>query len=339
MNSQLSFVGYRKNNELLSTMSTFVSIDFIKMLTCYGFYSMVNDIQFAMKSSTSKGTHDKTLPNSKLQSLNTISLQQLCNNKRISIHSNSNNKSEPISKLKLSLKQLHYECLFESLPKLNTLQYLNKVRGYPTNLTSSGTSILCFICKYLNIQSLLQFELCENVRKPHGLRHYEYVKLKISIKYEYNTNTKHIKYKTRAELLHDNCKFFCIKYSILELIRIDDNELLELFNEKFAIQSILKQVGIQAFISFGSHNNTLCITFSNTIINQLSNELFSFVLEQNNQIQSKVSNELCMELMTDNALHLLKEHVHNEIKTSSFWDKYGICLIGWVWAEWLYKWN
>ncbi len=61
------------------------------------------------------------------------------------------------------------------------------------------------------------------------------------------------------------------------------------------------------------------MTLSNTIIIQLSTELFSlhlwlddddssFVLEnENKQIQFNNLNELCMELVTNNSFHLLKE--------------------------------
>eukprot|EP01084_Bolivina_argentea_P263789 446614_1 len=95
-------------NELLSKMTTSLPIEFMKKLIFYGFYSLLtinnkdsdtnintlnNVIQTAMKMSNVIHNYDAKLPNLKLQSLNLISLQQLCNNRKISIHNNRNNKS------------------------------------------------------------------------------------------------------------------------------------------------------------------------------------------------------------------------------------------------------
>ncbi len=126
-----------------------------------------------------------------------------------------------------------------------------------------------------------------------------------------------------------------LKYNILELIGIDDNEcdiityneLLELFNNKYAIKSILKQVGIKGFISFGSHNNTLCNTLSNTIINQLSNQLFSLHLWSDDDDFLYVLDTENDKLIEFNSFLLLNEicktaqlkQCHFEVNRESVW--------------------
>eukprot|EP01083_Nonionella_stella_P196829 723983_1 len=157
----------------------------------------------------------------KLTAFNTVSLQQLASHRHITFTHNAENNSklQLLNKIKchlsdyhavksvkyhkLSLKQLQIECslfntAYDPNSISNTLQcLLHQIsKTYPINMTYLPTSILCFICTYLDIRSLLRFEcsnriICINARKPqsirYGLRHHQYQKY---IQFHYNTSNK-----------------------------------------------------------------------------------------------------------------------------------------------------
>eukprot|EP01083_Nonionella_stella_P174048 602244_1 len=152
-------------------------------------------------------------------------------------------------------------------------------------------------------------------------------------------------FEQTGALLDATDKSQCMRYNVLELIRIDDgdcdtvpyNELLELFNDKHAVQCILNKK-MNGFVSFGSANNTLCNALSNTIINVLSLQLyslhlwsgdddFSFTVQSNTDVNYYNLSELCMELISDASFDLLKaicmtaklRMVHFEVNMHSVW--------------------